>query len=101
MINIIKRKSFKDVLYEWLNYKKQNIKESTYLKYLNQIDVNIIPNIDDISFKKLNLKHIEKIFNNDNILKLSNSTKNNILIIIKSAITYGIEKNWLKISKKQ
>ena len=69
MINIIKRKSFKDVLYEWLNYKKQNIKESTYLKYLNQIDVNIIPNIDDISFKKLNLKHIEKLFNNDNILK--------------------------------
>lgn len=96
MINIISRKSFNDVLYEWLDYKKQDVKESTYFRYLYQIETNILPNIDDISFNKLSIKHIENLFNDDDINKFSSSTKNVILIILKSSINYGISRNYRK-----
>ena len=86
MINIISKKSFTDVLYEWLDYKKQDVKESTYFRYLYQIETNILPNIDDISFNKLSIKHIENLFNNDEINKFSICLIDNLLKEISSML---------------
>ena len=94
LLNIFKSKTFEDVLYEWLNFKKNTIKESSYIKYLNQIETNITPYINNTNFKKITLNQIIFLFNNENIKKLSNSTKNNILLIIKAVINYGISKNY-------
>ena len=66
---------FKNVLYEWLEYKKNGIKESTYNKYLFRIEKYIMSIIENIEFKKLCSKDIENFFNNDKISMLSDSTK--------------------------
>lgn len=100
LLNLFAAKTYEDVLYEWLNERKKEIKESSYIKYLNQIETNIIPNLKNISFKKLRPCHIISIFNSDNVKNLSNSTKNNILIIINSSINYGIKKKYRRRFKK-
>lgn len=91
-MNIINNKiSFELILNKWLyNKKNEDIKESTYVKYFNTINQYIIPYLGNISFKKLSSKDINLYFNNYEIDNLSNSTKNLILIIIKSSINYGI-----------
>ena len=89
---ILKKKTYTDVLYEWLNSKC--IKESSYNRYLWNINNYIIPNIGNINFKKLKLNDIYNLFNN--IKNLKDSTKNVILIIIKSSIKYGINNKYRK-----
>lgn len=91
-MNIISNKiNFELILNKWLHSKKsEDIKESTYIKYFNTINKYIIPKLGDISFKKLSSKDIDLYFKSQEIDKLSNSTKNLILIIIKSSINYGI-----------
>ena len=91
---IFKCKTYTDVLYEWL-YSK-NIKESSYNRYLWNIENYILENIGKFSFKKLKVNDIYNLFNNENIKKLNDSTKNTILIIIKSSINYGIKKKYRK-----
>lgn len=91
-MNLINNKiNFEQILNKWLyNKKNEDIKESTYIKYFNTINNYIIPKLGDISFKKLSSKDINSYFNSQEIDKLSNSTKNLILIIIKSSINFGI-----------
>ena len=90
------KKKYEEVLYEWLENKKNNIKESTYIKYLYEIENNIIPYFKNTNFKNLNTNSILNYFNLEDIKKLSNSTKSNLLIIIKSSINFGIERKWIK-----
>ena len=87
--NLLYFKSFENILYEWLDDKKHNIKESSYNKYLYQIQKNIIPYFKNISIKKIDKWKVLDYFSNDSIICLSNSTKNNILIIINSTINYS------------
>ena len=87
---------FKNVLYEWLEIKKKDVKESTYNKYLYRIEKYIIPIIGDIEFKKLSSKDIDNFFNNDRINMLSNSTKSNLLILINTGIYYGVGMKYRK-----
>lgn len=84
-IILFNSKKYSEVLYEWLNYKRSKIKESSYIKYLNQIETNIIPNLKDINFKNLKPNHIITLFNLDAIKKLYNSNKASILTIINSS----------------
>lgn len=91
----LKRKKYTDVLYEWL-YDK-NIKISSYNKYLIIIKRIIVPNIGNIYFKKLKVNDIYNLFNNDNVINLKDSTKNTILIIIKSSIKYGVQKKYRRL----
>ena len=86
---IFKIITYERVLYEWL----ENIKESSYNKYLFCIRNYLVSNIWNINFKKLKSCDIDNLFNLDNICNLSNSTKNILLIIINSSIKYGVEKN--------
>ena len=93
---IFKSITFEHILYEWLDNKKQFIKESSYNKYLFCIENYLISNRGSIDFKKLKSSDIEQLFNLNNICNLSNSTKNIILIIINSSIKYGMEKKYRK-----
>lgn len=93
---IFKIITYERVLYEWLEKKKKNIKESSYNKYLFCIRNYLVSNIGNINFKKLKSCDIDNLFNLDNICNLSNSTKNILLIIINSSIKYGVEKKYRK-----
>ena len=95
MIYFNKNISFEKVLYEWLNT-KTNIKKSSYYKYLFYIDTYLIPYFKTIKFKNITNNDILSFFYSISISKLSNSTKNIILIIIKSSINYGIKKKYRK-----
>lgn len=44
------RKTYNDVLYEWLYSKKNEVKESTYLKYLTMVESYISCLLGNINF---------------------------------------------------
>ena len=96
MLTIKKKKNYGDVLYEWLFSKKDEIKESTYLKYLIMIDTYIIDLLGKIKFKKVNNNDIKSFFEIEKISKLSDSVKNNLFIILNASITYGIKQKYRK-----
>jgi len=91
-----KAKNYTDVLYEWLNNKKNKTKESTYLKYLIIIDTYINELLGNVQFKKINNNDIKIFFENEKISKLSDSFKNNLFVIINASINYGINKKYRK-----
>jgi len=91
-----KAKNYTDVLYEWLNNKKNKTKESTYLKYLIIIDTYINELLGNVQFKKINNNNIKIFFENEKISKLSDSFKNNLFVIINASINYGINKKYRK-----
>jgi len=91
---LFKRKTYNDVLYEWLENKKNKVKESSYLKYLNMIETYISTLLGNIKFNKLKNSDIKSFFENERINELSESVKNNLFIIISASINYGINKKY-------
>lgn len=89
-------KSYSDVLYEWLESKKSDVKNSTYSKYLTTIETYIISLLGNINFKKIKNEDIRLFFENDRISILSDSLKSNLFIILKASIDYGIKKKYRK-----
>lgn len=84
------------ILREWLENRKDLIKESSYNKYLTSITNNINPYLGDINIKKLKDTNIYNYFNTDEIRSLSDSTKKILYIIIRSSIDFSIEKKYIK-----
>jgi len=84
------------VLNEWLNFKKCNIKNSSYFKYKFVIDNYLIQYFSKIKIKNLKYKDIILFFESDNIKKLSCSTKNLIFTVLYSSIKYSIKKGYCK-----
>ena len=93
---LVKRKTYGDVLYEWLSSKKKEVKESSYLKYLNIVETYINISLGDINFRKLKNSDIKFFFENEKIIELSESVKSNIFIILNASINYGIKKKYRK-----
>lgn len=89
-------KTYNDVLYEWLEYKKNDVKESTYLKYLILVNTYISNLLGNIKFSKIKNDDIKKLFENETIFYLSDSLKNNIFIILNASINYGLNKKYRK-----
>lgn len=93
---MINKLYFNQVLDEWLYNKDKTIKNTTFYKYQNVIESNIKPFLGNYLFKKMKPNDIIVYFENEKIKKLSDSTKNLLLIIINSAIRYGISKKYRK-----
>jgi len=87
---------YKQVLEEWLISKKKTIKTTTFYKYQSVIEKNINPILGNIIFKKIKNEDISNFFDNENIISLSDSTKNLLLVIINSTIKYGVDKKYKK-----
>jgi len=87
---------YKQVLDEWLNNKKLTTKITTYFKYKSVIERNINPILGNILFKKIKEDDLSDFFKNENIICLSDSTKNLLFIIINSSIKYGLKKIYRK-----
>jgi len=87
---------YSQILNEWLENRKNSIKESSYNKYLTSIENNIIPHLGNIDIKKLKDSDIYNYFNTEKILSLSDSTRKILYIIITSSLNYSIENKYIK-----
>ena len=84
---------YKDWIWDWLFYKKDYIKESTYANYSNIISNHIAPDLGKYYLNELDNKLIQKFLLNkyrngrlDNLGGLSNKTIRDIMAIIKSSL---------------
>lgn len=84
---------YKDWIWDWLSYKKDYIKESTYANYSNIISNHIAPDLGKYYLKELNNKIIQEFLLNkykigrlDNSGGLSTKTIRDIVAIIKSSL---------------
>ena len=71
---IIKKQKYKDYMINWIEEKRNFIKESTYANYSNLLYNYILPNVGDYKLKELNYKIIQdmilKLFSNGNGLSI-------------------------------
>lgn len=87
---------YKQVLDEWLINKEKTIKTTTFYKYQSVINGNIKPILGDIVFKKIKGEDINNFFEKENIVSLSDSMKNLLLIVVNASIKYGVERKYRK-----
>lgn len=91
---------YKDWIWEWLLFKKDYIKESTYANYSNIITNHIVPELGNYLLNKLNNKIIQNFLLDkskngrlDNTGGLSSKTIRDITAIIKSSLKSAIKEN--------
>jgi len=91
--------NLEQLIYSWLAFMQDNIKESTRAKYIFLIEKHICPEIGHITLENLTTQMIdnftkEKLRNGrlDNEKGLSPKTVSSILSIIKSSVNYGRER---------
>lgn len=101
---IYSRKNFKitfsQVLNEWLDNKTNKVNITTISKYRSLSELYISPKLGVILFKKIKEQDIYNFFQEENIYKLSDSTKKTIYTIINSVIKYGMDKLYRKKNLK-
>ena len=94
---------YKDWIWEWLSYKKDYIKESTYANYSNIITNHIIPDLGKYYLNQLSNKIIQKFllekYKNgrlDHSGGLSAKTIRDIIAIIKSSLKSAFKENLIQ-----
>lgn len=87
---------YSKILKSWIAYKKNTIKEQSYMKYYLLIEKYIIPLLGDYTYQTLDNNKIKIFFENKNIVTLSLSTQRTLIFIIKGSIQYGADRGLLK-----
>lgn len=94
---------YKDWIWEWLLYKRDYIKESTYANYSNIISNHIAPDLGKYYLNKLNNKIIQEFLLNkykngklDNSGGLSIKTIKDIVAIIKSSLKSAMKEKLIQ-----
>ena len=89
------------LLYDWLIFKRTNVKESTYSRYTSIVNNHILPELGEIMFSELENEDIDYFIEDklshgrtDGKKGLSAKTVTDILSIIKQALAYGKERNY-------
>ncbi len=87
--------TFEKLSDEWLEYKRNSIKESTYFNYMNIIEKYLKPEFKELNFDEMiNYNdYIKKLLN-----KLSNKTVRDIIVVFKAILKY-YEEEYNKILK--
>lgn len=93
-----RKMKFEILANEWLEYKKNEIKESTYFNYMINIENHLIPYFKGVC--------VEDIVNYNNLvqeltLKLSSKTIRDIIVILKSIFKYYEEEYNCKLKIKK
>ena len=76
---------------EWLHYKQQEIKESTYIKYRNIIEKHIIPYFSDTSISIIKTADMHKFVIFLKTAGISNKSVKDILSVVSSVIKYSVK----------
>lgn len=89
---------YKDWIWDWLSYKKDYIKESTYANYSNIISNHIAPDLGKYYLQEINNKIIQEFLLNkyktgrlNNSGGLSNKTIKDIVAVIKSSLKFAMK----------
>lgn len=108
--------SFREVLFLWIEHKRNEIKEQTYVRYLYIIENHIIPKIHKMPISQVNNDFINNFLIEkrkhgrlDGNGGLSASYTQTISFVLNSAISYAVEMNFcnpivgnkIKIQKKK
>lgn len=100
---------FEDISDLWLRSKKNNVKESTYTRYVRTIRKYIIPGLERKELIKIDCKVIESFFESLKE-KFSDKTVLDIMSVFKGIWNYGIENGYpccswknekIKVKKKK
>lgn len=88
--------TYNEILNEWLQFAKINVKESTYARYLHLVDTHIRPHLGKYQLSKISTQlvegFIEQQLNNGRLSNdgsLSPKTVTDILTIVKSSMEYA------------
>lgn len=96
---MLKKLKYKSYLKQWLDFKKDYVKESTYANYTNIVFNYIIPYLGDYNVNKLNHQIIQKhiLYLHSNVEKnLSIKTIKDITSVIKGSLVNAFNKNIIK-----
>lgn len=88
-----------DIMYEWLENNKNQVKISTYQKYKTTIEKHIVPELGRIQIQHLSSAIIQQY--TDKLLSktISRTTVNDILIVLGMGLAYAEEEYSLHIPK--
>lgn len=92
----IKKSKYINILEDWLQFKKNDIKEQSYIKYQFLIEKYLHFELGNIDISSINSNTINEYFNQENISLLSLSTKKSLLYIIKSTLDYSLNQKIIK-----
>jgi integrase len=87
---------FEVIAKEWLEYKKNRIKESTYYNYLYIIDKYLTPKLKNVSLKKLNKINYNEMLQ-EMLKSLSSKTIKDISSVLKAILKYVKQNYGIKI----
>lgn len=99
----MKKVKFEDIIQEWLNLQKTQVKESTYATYFNHIHNHINPYFKDIYLIEMTHNLIQK-FINDKLESgqlnktggLSIKTVKELVNVIKLVLKYSVENKYIQ-----
>ncbi len=78
-----------DWIYTWLNeYKKNQVRQSTFEQYKSKAERLIIPAIGDIPLQKLATEHIQRLYND---LAQQGLATNNVHLVLNSALKQALK----------
>lgn len=96
----LKKITYKDIAIEWLTYKKDYIKESSYANYSNIMYNHLLPDLGNLYLSNINHELLQKYIldklNNGSIKDkkpLSQKTVKDIVMILKSTIKYAMNQD--------
>ena len=87
---LTKEVTFSEIAKNWLNYKSNSVKESTYYKYKYVIDKYLILNLKNISLKKLSQYDFNLLIQSFNYL--DKSTIKLLITVLKSILKFAERK---------
>ncbi len=90
-------KTFKDLLYYWLEFNNAKNKNSTQDKYEYMIRKHIIPSLGGIAIHKINVALINK-FIDEKLQELSKSYVRTMAIILKSTIQLAAKERFINVT---
>lgn len=93
------KKFVSDVIYEWLESNKNQVKISTYQKYKSTIENHIIPELGKIQIQFLTSVIIQQYTDKLLTKAISRTTVNDILIVLGMGLSYAEEEYNLHIPK--
>lgn len=91
--NISSKITMLELFKEWLNVKRESIKESSYVKYYNFINNHFIPHFGNLKTMYLTNEHIQNFISQKNYL--SEKTVHDMISVLIQIIRYGQSKRYI------
>lgn len=91
--------SVSDVMYEWLEASKNQVKITTYQKYKSTIEKHVIPELGRIQIRFLTSAIIQQFTDKLLLKNISRTTANDILIVLGMGLAYAEKEYSLHIPK--